>query len=110
MASNAIARDLAMSIVELDPYVVDVLLPDLIGHDRAPSAFIVFLFLWRHTHGVGQPSVQVSLLDMVAATGLSKRAIQDALRLLSKRRLLSIQRESITAVPVYSLRKLWIRR
>lgn len=99
-----------MTMVELDPYVVDVLMPDLIGHDRQPSAFIVFLFLWRHTFGAGQPSVQVSLLDMVAATGLSKRAIQEALRLLAKRRLLSIERASITAVPVYTIRRLWIRR
>jgi replication protein O len=99
-----------MPTVELDPYVVDVLMPDLIGHDRQPSAFIVFLFLWRHTYGVGQPTIQVSLLDMVTATGLSKRAIQQALSWLSKRKLLSIQRESITAVPVYTIRKLWIRR
>jgi len=110
MAVNAIASETPVANVELDPYVVDVLMPDLIGHDRQPSAFIVFLFLWRHTFGVDKPSVQVSLLDMVAATGLSKRAIQEALRLLSKRRLLSIQRDSITAVPVYSLRRLWIRR
>lgn len=95
--------------VELDPYVVDVLMPDLIGHDRTPSAFIVFLFFWRHTFAVGQPNIQVSLLDMVAATGLSKRAIQHAIRLLARRRLLSIQRESITSVPVYSLRRLWVR-
>ncbi len=99
-----------MAQVELDPYIVDVLMPDLIGHDRQPSAFIVFLFLWRHTHGVEQATVQVSLLDIVTATGLSKRAIQQALSWLSKRRLLSIQRESITAVPVYSIRKLWVRK
>ncbi len=42
-------------------------------------------------------------------TGLSKRAVQEALRLLAKRRLLSIQRESITAIPVYEVLRPWMR-
>ena len=37
-----------MPRLTLDEYVVDVLMPDLVGHDRRPSAFIVFLFLLRH--------------------------------------------------------------
>lgn len=98
-----------MSEIAVDAYVIDTLMADLVGHDRAPSAFIVFLTLWRRTFGAGKASVQVSLLDLAASTGLSKRAIQEALRLLSKRRLISVQRESITAIPVYSIRKLWAR-
>jgi hypothetical protein len=35
-------------LMELDDYVVDVLMPDLVGHDRHPSAFLVYLFLSRH--------------------------------------------------------------
>ena len=31
----------------LDPYITDVLMRDLVGHDRTPSAFIVYLWLWR---------------------------------------------------------------
>ena len=27
-------------------YVIDVLLPDLAGHDRAPNAFLVYVVLW----------------------------------------------------------------
>jgi DNA-binding GntR family transcriptional regulator len=42
-------------------------------------------------------------------TGLSKRAVQEALRLLAKRRLLSVQREGITAIPVYEVLRPWIR-
>jgi hypothetical protein len=41
------------SSLSLDPYVVDTLLPDLVGHDRQPSAFLVYLFLWRHSLGTG---------------------------------------------------------
>src|SRR5215470_6725961 len=28
----------------LDPYVLDVLLPELVGHDHSPSAFIVYVY------------------------------------------------------------------
>lgn len=98
-----------MPSVELDGYVVDTLMADLVGHDRQPSAFLVYLFLWRHTHGAGRPAAQVSLLDLAMGTGLSKRAVQEALRWLAKRRLLSLQRESITAVPVYTVRRPWVR-
>ena len=98
-----------MPVVEVDAYVLDTLMPDLIGHDRHPSAFVVYLYLWRRTHGANEATVQVSLLDIATATGLSKRAIQDALSQLAKRRLLSIQRASITAVPVYTVKRPWVR-
>ena len=98
-----------MSPVEIDDYVLDTLMADLVGHDRQPSAFLVYLFLWRRTLGVGAPNVQVSLFDLAAGTGLSKRAVQEALRWLSKRRLLSVQREGITAIPVYTVKRPWVR-
>jgi Helix-turn-helix domain len=98
-----------MASVDVDAYVLDTLMPDLVGHDRQPSAFVVYLYLWRRTHGSGRATVQVSLMDIAAAAGLSKRAVQDALGWLAKRRLLSIQRESITAIPVYTVRRPWIR-
>ncbi len=98
-----------MTTVEIDAYVLDSLMADLVGHDRQPSAFLVYLFLWRRTHGSGGATAQVSLLDISMGTGLSKRAIQEALRLLAKRRLLSIQRESITAIPVYEVLRPWMR-
>ncbi|MFL5638234.1 MAG: helix-turn-helix domain-containing protein [Gemmatimonadaceae bacterium] len=98
-----------MAIIEVDAYVIDTLLPDLVGHDRQPSAFLVYLFLWRRSHDSDRMKTQVSLLDIATATGLSKRAVQEALRRLAKRRLISIQRESITAIPVYTVRRPWLR-
>ena len=95
--------------VAIDAYIVDTLMADLVGHDRQPSAFIVYLFLWRQTQGSGQPTARVSLLDLALGTGLSKRAVQEALRWLSKRRLISLRRESITAIPVYTVRRPWAR-
>ena len=96
-----------MTTTRIDEYVVDVLMPDLVGHDRQASAFLVYLMLYRRTHGSGASSVQVSLIDIATATGLSKRSVQEALRWLSRRRLLSVQRAGITAVPVYTVKRPW---
>src|SRR5262245_3289631 len=93
----------------LDAYVIDALMPDIVGHDRQPSAFLVWLCLWRRSLGEGKASVQVSLLDVAAAPGLSKRAVQEAIWRLIKRKLLGIERASITAVPVYSVKRPWVR-
>ena len=98
-----------MPAVAVDEYVLDTLMADLVGHDRQPSAFLVYLFLWRRTHGSGEDTAQVSLFELATGTGLSKRAVQEALRWLSKRRLLSIQRAGITAIPVYTVRRPWVR-
>ena len=98
-----------MSAIPVDDYVLESLMRDLIGHDRQPSAFIVYLHLWRLTHGQRQEVAQVALQDIAEDTGLSKRSVQDAIGWLSKRKLLSISRASITAVPVYTVLRPWRR-
>ena len=98
-----------MSTLTLDAYILDSLMPDLAGHDRQPSAFLVYLFLWRLTHGAGAASVQVALRDIAENTGLSKRAVQSALSWLAKRKLIAVARASITAVPVYTVMRPWRR-
>ena len=102
-------RHASMTTLAIDAYIVDTLMPDLVGHDRQPSAFLVYLFLWRIAHGTGAATTQVALLDIAEGTGLSKRAVQDALGRLAKRKLLSVARESITAVPVYTVLRPWRR-
>ena len=102
-----------MTTVPVDPYVLDSLMADLVGHDRQPSAFLVYLFLWRRTHGRGEGEIgdttQVSLLDIATGTGLSKRAVQEALRTLAARHLIASEREGITAVPLYTVLRPWRR-
>jgi hypothetical protein len=95
--------------VAIDAYILDTLLRDLVGHDRQPSAFLVYLFLWRETHGRKQPTVQLALIDIAENVGLSKRGVQDALGHLAKRKLIAVERESITAVPVYTVLRPWRR-
>ena len=98
-----------MPTLTLDAYILDSLLPDLAGHDRQPSAFLVYLFLWRLTHGAGTATAQIALRDIAENTGLSKRGVQSALSWLVKRKLIAVARESITAVPVYTVMRPWRR-
>ena len=96
-----------MGTIEIDEYLIDTLMRDLVGHDRRPSAFLVYLYLWRATERNGNYRVQVALLDIAQDVGLSKRSVQNALGWLAKRKLIRIARESITAVPVYTVLTPW---
>jgi hypothetical protein len=95
--------------IAFDAYVFDTLMRDLIGHDRASSAFVVYLHLWRRSLGAGDPAIQTSLRDIAEGTGLSRRGVQDALTILSRRQLVSIARTGITDIPVYTVKRPWKR-
>lgn len=95
--------------VKIDDYVLDVLMPDLVGHDRQPSAFIVYLRLWRLTRGARARTAPLSLRDLADQTGLSKRAIQDAIDRLERRQLIHVERAMPTAVPRYQVLRPWHR-
>ncbi len=98
-----------MRLLSLDAYVVDTLLPDLVGHDRRPSAFLVYLVLASHTSRRPGPA-RVSLRELAELTGLSKRAVQEALRILARRRLVTISRGGVTDVPAYEVKRPWRAR
>ena len=98
-----------VATVSIDAYILDTLMCDLVGHDRRPSAFLVYLYLWRATHGSGAAMAQVALLDIARNIGLSKRSVQEALSWLAKRKLVAIARQSITAVPEYTVLRPWRR-
>jgi len=44
----------------VDAYVIDVLMPDLIGHDRRPAAFAVYLYLLAAATRLGRNTVAAS--------------------------------------------------
>lgn len=96
-----------MDPIYFDAYVIDVLMPDLIGHDHQPSAFVVYLRLWRLTAGGQKPSVPTSLRALAEQTVLSKRTIQEAVSTLERRRLIQIERAMPTAVPAYRVLRPW---
>lgn len=96
--------------VAIDDYVLDVLLPDLTGHDRSPAAFLTYVVLWTQLFRSEQRSIAVSLRQLAEFTGLSKSAVQGAIRLLKRRGLIKIAKSSPTAVPQYELVRHWVRR
>ena len=95
--------------LRLDHYVVDVLMRDLAGHDRRPAAFLVYLHLWAETRGAERRSTRTSHARIAAATGLSRRAVQNAIALLVRRRLVRVIREHTTAIPEYLVACPWRR-
>jgi hypothetical protein len=99
-----------MRKIEIDEYVIETLMRDLVGHDRQASAYLVYVYLWWLTDRAERGRVAISLNELADGSGLSKRAVQDAIARLHKRRLISIKRESITAVPEYAVLRPWIKR
>jgi hypothetical protein len=98
-----------MKVVRIDPYVIESLLPDLVGHDKKPSAFVVYLYLSWRASPIRSRQVQASHQTIADDTGLSKSAVQGSIRHLLRRRLLRSQLASKTAVPVYSVLRPWRR-
>jgi hypothetical protein len=98
-----------MTRVALDPYVVDVLLPDLVGHDRKPSAYLVYLYLLCTATRLRRDEVPVSLQTIATRTGLSKSSVQAALRHLRRRGLVDDESPATTTRVIRTIRRPWQR-
>ena len=96
--------------VWLDAYVLDTLMADLVGHDRTPAAFVVYLHLWKQSRRARRGRVSASHREMAEDTGLSKSAVQAAVRLLKRRQLLRSFQATQTATPEYEVLRPWLRR
>ena len=84
-------------MLNLDDYVVDVLMRDLVGHDRRPAAFLIYLWLTSE-QARRQGAVQVSHQELAESVGLSKSSAQAAVSWLVRRKLLTSSKENATAV------------
>lgn len=93
----------------IDDYVFEVLMRDLVGHDHAPSAYLVYLHLWTQTLGRRAKTARLSHQMVADATGLSKSAVQSGMRCLLRRRLVQVRRETVTAIPEYQIARPWRR-
>jgi hypothetical protein len=98
-----------MERVIVDAYVLDVLMPDLVGHDRRPATFIVYLFLLRLAAKTRRDTVPVSLQTIAAKTGLSKSTVQTALRHLRRRKLIDPMVAATVSAPVRRVMRPWTR-
>jgi len=98
-----------MQRLHLDAYVVDILMPDLVGHDRRPAAFLVYLYLLRRAAASKRDSVSVSLQSIATRTGLSKSTVQTAIRHLQRRGLLDPAVSATVTNPVRRVLRPWSR-
>ena len=96
--------------MKIDPYVLDTLMRDLVAHSRSSTAFLVYLQLYRHTHGAGRDAVPMSHRVLAELIGISRRSVQTALTHLIDRRLIRRRKSRPTAVPVYTVLTPWLRR
>lgn len=97
-----------MKPVSLDAYIPQTLLRDLVGHDRKPAAFLIYLWLYAEQQRTGEP-VAISYAALGEETGLSRSAAQTAVVWLRKRKLLAVKQENVTATPVYTVQMPWRR-
>ena len=97
-----------IATLAFDAYVVDILMPDLVGHDRKPSAFVVYLYLAGVAKRTGRDRVSASLETIAVRTGLSKSSVQSALRHLRRRGLVKDEPVSSTD-PTRVILRPWIR-
>ena len=92
----------------LDDYVVEVLMRDLVGHDRRPASFLVYLWLASEQQRRGA-AVQISYRELAESIGVSKSSAQAAVNWLLRRKLIAMNKENATATPSYTAMKPWKR-
>src|SRR5262249_40427964 len=97
-----------MAELTLDTYLLDCLLPDLVGHDRRAASFVIYLHLYRRASEDDKWSVRASHQSIATATGLSRSAVQSALAHLQTRHLISTSRAHPTAVPLHRVLRPWL--
>jgi hypothetical protein len=92
----------------IDDYVIDVLMRDLVGHDRRPVSFLVYVWLAAEQQRRGAP-VQISYQELAESIGVSKSAAQSAIAWLVRRKLVAAAKATVTATPEYRAQSPWRR-
>jgi DNA-binding MarR family transcriptional regulator len=91
----------------LDAHVLDSLMPDLVGHDRRPGAYLLYLALIGL--GAETRAVGASLRTLAMASGLSKTAVQRSVAHLLRRGLIEREATGPTQAPRYRVLTPWRR-
>jgi hypothetical protein len=111
---------------KLDPYITDVLMHDLVGHDRRPTSFLVYLWFTAEQQKAEQQkaeqqkaeqqkyaqprrtsAVSISYQELAESIGISKSSAQSAVAWLIRRRLLAATKTTVTATPEYKVLAPW---
>jgi hypothetical protein len=93
-------------MLTIDEYVTDVLMRDLVGHDKRPVSFLVYLWLAAEQQRRGS-QVRISYQELAESIGVSKSAAQTAVGWLVRRKLLSASKATVTATPNYKVQTPW---
>jgi hypothetical protein len=93
----------------IDDYIFDTLMRDLVGHDHRPAAYLVYIWLCGEQARRADP-LRISFPELAESTGLSRSATQSAISWLKRRKLLSATKANATDVPVYTIHAPWRRR
>ena len=93
-------------MISLDSYITDVLMRDLVGHDRRPVSFLVYMWLAAEQQS-RNAAVQISYKELAENIGVSKSAAQAAVGWLVRRKLLAATKRNATAVPRYEVLSPW---
>ena len=93
-------------MITVDDYVVDVLMRDLVGHDRRPACFLVYLWL-AVEQGRRGGAVEISYREIAEGIGVSKSSVQGAVSWLVRRKLVAVSKASVTATPCYTVLCPW---
>jgi hypothetical protein len=91
----------------IDEYVLDVLMRDLVGHDRQPTSFLIYLWMTLEATRRHRERIQISYQAIADSVGISKSAAQSGVRWLLKRKLIEATKSSVTAIPVYRVLRPW---
>jgi hypothetical protein len=95
-----------IAMISLDDYVFDVLLRDLVGHDRRPVCFLVYVWLAAESGRRGGV-VEISYRELAESIGVSKSSVQGAVSWLVRRKLVAVSKTSVTATPCYLVLSPW---
>lgn len=93
--------------IPVDDYVIDVLLRDIVGHDRQPAAYLVYLWLYGQAARRRWEAIPAGLGAIAEATGLSRSAVQSAMTRLRDRELIRTTRAHPTATPRHRVLRHW---
>jgi hypothetical protein len=99
---------IGIAVLAFDEYVTDVLMRDLVGHDRRPVSFLVYLWIAAEEQRRGD-AVQISYQELAESIGVSKSSAQASVGWLLRRKLLAVTRASVTATPCYVAQTPWSR-
>lgn len=92
-------------MINIDDYVIEVLMRDLVGHDRRVVSFLVYL--WFTGEQRKGKTVQASYRQIAECIGVSKSSAQAAVAWLIKRKLLASNKKTATAIPCYNVLAPW---